>query len=526
MPAVDPLKTGGTAEETRKDLRDLAGGGLVNFAGKFGRSFRGAFLWVVTLLCGLEVQALYSLSWGLVSVLNRVALFGLHRGVVRFVVLARVARDEEEVERSVGTGLEIGLLSSALVVALLLLGAGPIAAFYGKPIAGALGIMAWVVPFMAVTSILLAATRALRIMRYDVYVRSLAGPLFLLVGGLAVGIVHPTLTGVAWAQLAMALGISLLAVHYFRRFFALGNCLRWIGRRPPWGKLGRFSLPVMFTDLLYGLQVQLDVLMLGWFVAAEQVYLVGLFVLARRIASALLKVPQAFDPIFSSIVTQLSSQARNRELTHRFGVISRWILTVNLPIFFGLLIIGRSLLPMMAGKEILTLGQPDLELGLNILFILCTAMMVQSLSAAVEPLLGMSGRPNLNLLNNGLWLGSNFLLNVVFISAWGILGAALGSLLSMALVTGVRFLEVHLIYGVQPLGRSQLKPLAAALGAGLAGWLIHETVPAGAIWTAAASLAGFLGIYAGLLRVLGIAEEDALLLRRVHRRLSGMMSRG
>ena len=519
------METGRASEESRKDLRDLAGGGLVNFAGKFGRSFRGAFLWVVTLLCGLEVQALYSLSWGLVSVLNRVALFGLNRGVVRFVVLARVARDEEEAERSVGTGLQIGLLSSALVVALLLLGAGPTAAFYDKPIAGALGIMAWVVPFLTVSSILLAATRALRIMRYDVYVRSIAGPLILLAGGLAAGTIHPTLTGVAWAQLAMALGISLLAVHYFRRFFALGNCLRRVGRRPSWGRMGRFSLPVMLTDLLYGVQVQLDVLMLGWFVAREQVYLVGLFVLARRIASALLKVPQAFDPIFSSIVTQLSSQARNRELTHRFAVISRWILTVNLPIFFGLLIIGRSLLPMMAGKEILTLGQEDLELVLNILFILCTAMMVQSLSAAVEPLLGMSGRPHLNLINNGLWLGSNFLLNVVFISAWGILGAAVGSLLSMALVTGVRFLEVHVIYGVQPLGRSQLKPLAAALGAGLAGWLIHEAVPAGAVWTAAASLAGFLGIYVALLRFLGIAEEDELLLRRVRRRLSGFLGR-
>ena len=144
----------------QKDIKDLAGGALVNFVGKLGRGFRGAFLWVVTLLCGLEVQALYSLSWGLVSIMNRVAGFGLQRGVVRFVVEGRNSGDEDQVERSIAAALKIGLLSSALTVGLVLLSAEWLADFYGKPIAEAVRIMAWSAPFMTAASAIRADSNA------------------------------------------------------------------------------------------------------------------------------------------------------------------------------------------------------------------------------------------------------------------------------------------------------------------------------------------------------------------------------
>ena len=64
----DPL-----AAEQRRDIGDLARGGFITFVGKLGRASRGAFLWVVTLFMGLDVQGYYSLSWGIVSTLNKIA---------------------------------------------------------------------------------------------------------------------------------------------------------------------------------------------------------------------------------------------------------------------------------------------------------------------------------------------------------------------------------------------------------------------------------------------------------------------
>jgi len=484
---------------------------MVTFAGKLARISRGAFIWVVTLLFGLDVQGLYTLAWGIVFTLNTIGRFGVQRGVVRFVVEGRTAGDEERVEEAVAAALKITLVCSAAVAALTWLAAEWLATFYQKPIVAAVRIMAWSAPFTGVTWVFVSAIRALRIMRYGVYVMSIAGPLILLAGGVVAGLGDTGLEGVAWVQLAMTVGCCLLAVHYFRRFISLGNCLRRMRSGLPWRPMASFSLPVMGTDLLRSVLTQLDVLMLGFFVSGE---LVGIFVLVRRIASVMLKAKQAFDPIFSPIVSELSYQRRYEDLGQRFAVISRWILTINLPILAGILIVGDQILTLLAGDRLLTLPTADIAAAIKALFLLCIGMMIQGTFAVAESLLAMSGRPHLNFFNNILWLLTNFLLNLWFIKVYGFLGAAIGATLSMALVNGLRLLEVYWLYDIHPFHRPLGKPAAAGLGAAIGGWAMRELV-SGVLWSIVASLGVFLALYALLLYLMGIEAEDRQLLKRL-----------
>jgi O-antigen/teichoic acid export membrane protein len=501
------------AVETEKDIKDLASGALVSFVGKLARVSRGLFLWVVTFLCGSEVQFLYSLVWVIVSNLNRISRFGLHRGVLNAVVTAHSTGDEAQAERVMAAAVGISLLFSAVTVGLTILGADWLAAYYALPIAGAVRIMSWSVPFMSLAWVFVAATQALRIMRFEVYVNSIAGPLILLVGGVIVGLVHLGLTGIAWVQVAMAVGSCLLAAFFFGRVFSLRSCLRRLGRGTPWRELGRFSLPVMLADLLYGVVSQLDVLMLGVLAGPQGLGLAGVYVLAQRLASAMLKAPQSLDPIFSSVASELFTQQRHQELEHRFVVISRWILAINLPIFAGLLVVGDPLLQALeAGGRAQVLAD-----GLQLLFLLCCSMMVQSIFAMVEPLLAMSGRPGLNLLNNTLWLGLNFGLYLWLWQVYGIAGVALGSLLGAVLINAIRLGQIYLLHDIFPFHGSQLKPVIAAAGAAAAGWLAGMAGPAGVVWAIGVPLVVFLGVYLTLLRLLGLEPEDRALLARLGR---------
>ena len=511
-----PLDDKSEAEETQRDIKDLASGALVSFVGKLGRISRGAFIWVITFFLGWDVQGLYTLSWGLVSTLNKVGRLGLQRGVVRYIVKARMAADQEGIARAQGAAMVVGLLCSLMVAGLVMLSADWIAGFYNRPIGSAMRIMALSAPFLTLVWIFVASTQALRIMRYDVYVTSIASPLFLLVGGLVVGFADLGLEGIAWVQVGMAIACCVLAGHYFRNFFSLSKCLNCVGQGLPWKPLGRFSFPVMLTDLLYSLLTQIDVLMLGFFVREEEV---GLYAIARRLASAMLKAPQAFDPMFSSIVSELSSRQRHQELGYRFVVISRWILTINLPIFAALLMVGDHLLALDAGDDIFGLTGAEVEAGISVLFLLCIGMMLQGLFAVAEPLLVMAGRPYLNMSNNAIWLVVNFLLNLLLISSYGIVGAALGATLSMALANGIRLLQVYRIHRVQPFRRSQLKPVAAVLVASLISWLVQDQMPLPLLWSVVGSLVAFLGLYIFLLYLLGMEAEDRALLARLRRRL-------
>lgn len=491
-------------------MRDLAQGALMSFVGRLGRISRGTFLWIVPVLYGLDVFGQYTIAWGVISVLSCLGRFGMQRGVLRFVVEGRAAGDERRVEAVLAAGLSLCLVMSLLTAAGICLAADRIAAYYGLPGTSGLCIMAWTCPFMNLGWALLAATRALRIMRYEVIVMSIWGPLVLLLGALAASPFDLGLDGVAWAQLAMGVACFALALCFFRREFSFVRCFR---RLPPWTvwrDLISFSAPVTATDLLSSTLTQLDALMLGRMLSDTHV---ALFRLARLIASVLLKAPQAFDPIFSPVVSELAFQRRFSELRHRFAAITRWVLIINLPIGAGILIVADQLLGWQGGKELASLGSVEMAVGLQVLLLLCAGTMVQSAFALAEPLLIMTGKPVLNLLNNGLWLATNFLLNLWLIERLGLLGAAVGAVAAIHLINGLRLLEVYLIHRIHPFDRTLAKPALAATAAAVVGWGIHHWL-AGGVVSMFGTLAAFLAIYVLLLAVLGLQPDDRRLLAR------------
>ena len=272
-------------------------------------------------------------------------------------------------------------------------------------------------------------------------------------------------------------------------------------------------MPVTLTDLLYSLLAQLDVLMLAKYVDP---WVLAVYILARRAASIVLKAPQAFDAIFSPVVSDLSLRRREEALGDRFATVARWILTVNLPLAGCLLLLGDPLLSLLAAGGLDLAG---LTLALRVLVVLCVGMTVHSVFAVAEPLLAMSGRPGLNFLNNGLWLALNFGLNLWLIEVWGALGAALGAAASMLLVNLWRLGQLYVVRGIWPLRRSLLKPLgAASAAAAAAAWLPGA---AGHALGAVASAAVFLLVYGIVLAALRLEREDRALLERVLRRPAG-----
>ena len=498
----------------RRDYRDLARGGLITFVGKLGRASRGAFLWVITFFMGLDVQGYYSLSWGIVSTLNKIAQFGMERSIVRFSVRAK-EQALYPVERVVVTGLGVVSISASLVVGGVFFFSDIIAEFYDKPIAEALRILALSAPFLAMCWVFLGAIRSLRIVIYDVYVLSIAGPLLLLIGGLFIGVSGGDLRAVSYVQVSMAVGIFALSFFLFSRLFSFRKCWEQSSQNKPWKDITYFSLPVTAGNLLYGVLTQLDVLMLGFFVSAE---MVGIYALARRIASLMLKASQAFDPIFSSIVSELAVKKQYVELNTRFQVLFRWILTINLPIFFALLMIGDVILALIGGGAMNALSIQQVESGINVLLILCFGMMIQGLFALADPLLTMAGKPSLNFFNNCFWLLSNFFINLVLIEYFslGIVGAALGALFSTIIVNGLRTFQVYHKFSVSPFGMEQMKPLCAAILSGFTGWAIGQLF-SGDILAAIVTLLVFCFTYVILLRVMGLENEDRQLLIRFFR---------
>ena len=507
------LETTGSAtaiEDSDRNLTDLAGGTLVNFVGKLGRLTKGTFIAAVKVLFGAEIVGLYEVAWGVAFTLSRVGLYGLHRGVVKQVVEARVAEDDEAANRSIGAALGLGTVLSLIVVGVTVAAAPPLlhAVYPDLPtLVPALRIMIWAVPLLTLTGIFIAATRALRIMRFDVYVTSIAGPIILLGAGVLAGVWEAGLIGLSLAQIVMAIGMSLMALYYFERHFSLKACLSHIGTMRQWRVLHGFSFPVMLLELLGNIITRLDILMLAAYAGAAEA---GIYAIARRAASATMKLPQSFDPIFSSIVSDLSYRRQYDELSARLVSVARWSLTVNLPV---------TAVVLLAGDVILSLLGEDTVMGAGALVILCLGMLVYSVFVANEQLLIMSGRQYLCLLDTLLWVGLNAGLNWWLIPDYGLVGAAVVASLTMNLINILRMAQVWVIYRCHSFHWSQLKPIGAAAAALALAYGLKSWLPLEPIWAKVMSCVVFMPVYLGGLFLLRLDPEDRMLLGRVMRRL-------
>ena len=139
----------------------------------------------------------------------------------------------------------------------------------------------------------------------------------------------------------------------------------------------------------------------------------------------------------------------------------RWILTDQLADFRIATHRRRPAANPLGGDKMQALPEGEIAAGLLVLFILSVSMMLQgSFAALAEPPLAMAGRPYLNFLNNGTWLCTNFVLNIVFIHFYsmGIVGAACGALLSTLCVNALRLGQIYRQYAIWPFDLKQGKP--------------------------------------------------------------------
>jgi len=235
----------------------------------------------------------------------------------------------------------------------------------------------------------------------------------------------------------------------------------------------------------------------------------GVYFAAFRTVSLGLLALEGFNAIFSPIIADLHNRGERDQLAGLYQVVTKWQLTLTLPLFVGMAILAT---------RIMALFGHEFRAGGLALAILCVAFGVHGAAGSVSPLLEMTGRPALNLVNVLLSFGLNVALTVMLIPRFGIVGAALATGAAMIFLVLLRFVEVFWLIGFQPYTAAFGKPLLAA---GLAG-LTLATVDR--FWSGPAGLLiGLLllfATYAGLLLILGLSSEDRQVLRLARDRLA------
>jgi O-antigen/teichoic acid export membrane protein len=232
--------------------------------------------------------------------------------------------------------------------------------------------------------------------------------------------------------------------------------------------------------------------------------------LGRTAASA---VRTALRPTLAQTI----DEGDDEQTLHLYQATTRWMFTADLPAF---------LVAAMYPAAILSLFGESFEAGATALVIVVTGELAAAATGTTGTLIDMSRLNTLKTINKIVEVALTIAVNVVFISQWGLLGAAYAFLVSRTVTQFGRLIEVWVIMGFHPYNLRILKPIGAAIAAFAAGTGIDQLLPAAeGVSNLLVNAVVVLLVYVGTLVLLGLSEEDKTVvsaivarLRRRHRR--------
>lgn len=483
------------------DARAVAKGGAIQIGGQIAnRALTFLFLAVAVRTLGTDGFGLYKQVFQVLTIGTMLASGGFPWAAVRFIAQAR-ARGDHSGSRGAGrvTLVSTAVISAvffALVVAFPSQFAGPFADSVSdrSEFALLLQIGAAYIPFYAVMQVLRSCTQAYKTMVPAVMVGNIIQPISRLGLGIIALLLGWALTG-AMTTLVISGAMGMIAgLWYYRRMLTADE----LAAKPRANvkEILKFTLPQAGVTFFGTGSLGLGVLILGAYGSDAQV---GLFAIATALQTAGNIFATGIVAIFSPLVVELYERTETARLEALYQTINRWMATFSLPIFGALMLEPDLFTRILGGDE---------AAGAAILIpILAIGNIVRVGTGPASTLLSMSGRPLLNFFNSFFAVVAYVGLGIWLVPTHGALGMAIVDSGVTLLVNAARALEVRILLGLRPFGKTFLKPIVAISAATVVALTLRLFV-AEAVVFELAGLVVFMVVYLAALKMLGIDPEE------------------
>jgi O-antigen/teichoic acid export membrane protein len=486
------------------------GAGIVFIGSMIGFGFRYLFHLIVARHLGVDHYGLFSLGLAVFSVVEVLAVLGMHRGMVRYVSLYNWEGDKERLKGTIRLATAASLASGVVFAVLMALMSKTLASavFHNPDLTPVFRIFAAAVPFSALTMILVSSTQGMRIMKYKVLVKDVAETLARVVLALLLFMIGMRLIGALTAFLSSVVLGSCLGLIFFRRVFrtllrrteqAIYETRRFIA----------FCWPLFLANGFMLMEAWISVFLVGFFASSEDV---GIFNAALRTSLLVQGILMSFNAIFSPYIADLHNKGDAAELKHLFQMVSKWVFSLSLP--FILLIV---LFP----RDILNIFGDGFSPGILTLVVLGVGQLFNAVTGPLGIMIDMSGKTKISLINAVLHLTVQVLLCLILIPKHGILGAALAKAISIGLLRIIRLIQVYAIHRMLPFRIDFFKPVLAGTLSVTFLVLLKGTIDSGTVSPIPLFFysLGFLAVYGSALWIFGFDREDKLILQKIRSKL-------
>lgn len=456
-----------TSGKTANDIKKVAKGAGISFIG----SIIGRFLWfacqvIIARFFGAEVFGLYVLGLVVLKVAALLSRAGLHSGAMRFVSIYRKT-DPGKVKGTIISALLISLIIGISLGGIVFVSAGFISVnmFHNHALTDIIKTFALCVPFMASMMVVAVASRGFHTVKYLVYTKDIIQPS---VNILLIAVF--ILSGYGIFGVIIAFVISHIIALFAGFYFITRQCSAIKARKvkPVYEtkKLLKYSAPLLFSGFLGFFIAWTDTIMLGSMMSTVEV---GFYRAASQIPIFLMLFLSASNSIYAPTVAELHHKGQKERMEKIFKSTTRLVFLCSAP---------AALLLAFSAKEIMVIyGASFIEIGSFVLVFLTIAQFVNCITGGVTLTLNMTGKQNIDLVNTVGMVVINIILNYFFILAYGAIGAAIATCISIAVINLVRLLEVYIIYKIHPYNKGYICGIVSMVISAVVLYFLDEYMP-------------------------------------------------
>jgi O-antigen/teichoic acid export membrane protein len=448
----------------------------------------------------------YSLAIVICGIFIQIAMLGINEGSARFVAYYRGKDQEPEMHQVVILSVQLTLAAGIIIAILVFFSAGFIAdtLLHEPGLTVPLQVMACTIPFSVLTTIFLSITRGLELINPGIFFQNILRNLLLVLSLFLLVTIGATFAGV----LILYLLASILTCVAFLGYMLKRSLVRPVLPPAPVNpglrrELLTFSLPLMAIGLLTMMISWTDSLMLGYLTNAVDV---GLYNAALPLANIITMVLVSVGFLYTPIATGLFATRKEGEMYHIYTASTRWCFIGALPFLLFFTISPGLVLAVFFGREY--------AVAANVLRILSIGFFINVITGPNYHSLVAIGKPHAIIKTFAVCGALSIGINFLFISWYGLIGAAYASALLMSIATILLSVFLYRYSGIHPLNRNYGK-LVLALGILFlvtAYW--YPAISSLALFPYILVVIAMMMFYLGLLAVLHCFESyDILILR-------------
>ena len=486
--------------EFEKYQERIATGAWVNFLGIVGKALAPIFFVLIARLYGPATLGVFYVAYVIIQIAVNLTVSGFNDGVLMFS--SRYIEDKHKQDRLYQVFAN-GFLITFIISILLILftyfgGARLVLSRYPQPeLLDALQKMVWAIPFIVVPILVVAATKSLLTMKWDALVKGFLTPLFLIIFCLIFYFFRPGLEGLILSFLCAHILLTFISLFIFKHYFSYkqlyGSFLHFRFFRP----LVTFAIPQNLNMSFNTFVTNLDVIMLGYFGFRPEI--LGFYGMGAQIVRNIRQVKLAFAGAYAPVIARLYERRDIKKMSQTFSMISRWIISFGFPI---------AILVIIFKEEFLKIFHSSFVYDSTFMILLLVPPILSCAVGLSANIIVMTGHSKWNLFNSVLIAGVNFLLNLLLIPRFGIMGAATATVIASLVVSSLQVIEAYFLAGTRLILKEIYKPYVAILPSVFFLGLVSVTGLQTGIIIKISTAVISLALYAGTYALLGPERED------------------